>query len=170
MDARIRWMIRRDMPEILNIEKQCFSLSWSEPRSEEDFIRCLRQRNCIGMSAIKEERVVGYMIYELQKKSLMILNFAVMPDYQRCGIGTQMIAKLTAKLSHERRQRIFADVCEDNLIGHLFFKKKGFTATHVTRNFYENDHDSYHFKYDLYNHNDLIAIFKERQQQFNLFL
>ena len=41
----IRWMIRRDMPEILEIEKQSFEFPWCE----EDFIRCLRQRNCIGM-------------------------------------------------------------------------------------------------------------------------
>ena len=39
--VHIRWMIRRDMPEILDIENQSFEFSWSE----EDFIRCLRQRN-----------------------------------------------------------------------------------------------------------------------------
>ena len=27
--VHIRWMIRRDMPEILNIEQHCFEFPWS---------------------------------------------------------------------------------------------------------------------------------------------
>ena len=46
-NAHIRWMIRRDMPDVLGIESNCFEFSWTE----DDFIRCLRQRNCIGMVA-----------------------------------------------------------------------------------------------------------------------
>jgi len=49
--VHIRWMIRRDMPEVLEIEDRSFEFSWSE----EDFIRCLRQRNCIGMVAEHDE-------------------------------------------------------------------------------------------------------------------
>ena len=47
VNVHIRWMIRRDMPEVLQIERTSFEYPWSE----EDFIRCLRQRNCIGMVA-----------------------------------------------------------------------------------------------------------------------
>ena len=71
--VHIRWMIRRDMPEVLDIENRSFEFAWTE----EDFIRCLRQRNCIGMVAEHDERVVGFMIYELHKNRLHILNFAV---------------------------------------------------------------------------------------------
>src|SRR5437867_2420708 len=71
--VHIRWMIRRDMPEVLHAEQQSFEFAWTE----EDFLRCLRQRNCIGMVAEQSEKVVGFMIYELQKAKLHILNFAV---------------------------------------------------------------------------------------------
>ncbi len=73
--VHIRWMIRRDMPEVLAIENRSFEFPWSD----EDFIRCLRQRNCIGMVAEYDERVVGFMIYELHKNRLHVLNFAVRP-------------------------------------------------------------------------------------------
>src|ERR671912_367951 len=79
MPVHIRWMIRRDMPEVLAIEEQSFEFPWSE----EDFIRCLRQRNCIGMVAEHNERVVGFMIYELHKTRLHVLNFAVNASYRR---------------------------------------------------------------------------------------
>ena len=61
--VHIRWMIRRDMPEVLQTEQESFEFSWTE----EDFLRCLRQRNCIGMVAEQGEKVVGFMIYELHK-------------------------------------------------------------------------------------------------------
>ena len=73
LPVHIRWMIRRDMPEVLQIEGESFEFPWSE----EDFLRCLQQRNCIGMVAEHEENVVGFMIYELHKSRLHLLNFAV---------------------------------------------------------------------------------------------
>ena len=77
--VHIRWMIRRDMPEVLHTEQESFEYAWTE----EDFLKCLRQRNCIGMVAEHGEKVVGFMIYELHKSKLHVLNFAVHPDFRR---------------------------------------------------------------------------------------
>ena len=132
--VHIRWMIRRDMPEVLEIENSGFEFPWSE----EDFIRCLRQRNCIGMVAEHEERIVGFMIYELHKNRLHILNFAVNRDCLRRGVGNQMVEKLIGKLSHQRRNRILLEVRETNLDAQLFFKSTGFRAISVLRDFYDD--------------------------------
>src|SRR6476646_6044993 len=86
--VHIRWMIRRDMPEVLQAEQESFDFSWTE----DDFLRCLRQRNCIGMVAELDDRVVGFMIYELHKNRLHVLNFAVAGAFLRQGIGAQTIA------------------------------------------------------------------------------
>ena len=83
LPVHIRWMIRRDMPSVLAIEQECFEFPWYE----DDFIRCLRQRNCIGMVAEHGERVVGFMIYELHKAKLQVLNFAVAGEFRRGGVG-----------------------------------------------------------------------------------
>ncbi len=132
--AHIRWMIRRDMPEVLQIEQDSFDYSWTE----EDFLRCLRQRNCIGMVAEHGERVVGFMIYELHKTKLHILNFAVHPAWRRLGVGGQMVSKLVSKLSSHRRTRITLEVRETNLEAQLFFRKQEFRAVRVLRAFYED--------------------------------
>jgi len=127
-------MIRRDMAEVLQIEDRSFEFSWSE----EDFIRCLRQRNCIGMVAEHNERVVGFMIYELHRNRLHVLNFAVHPDFRRRQIGTQMLRKLVSKLSPQRRSRIMLEVRETNLDAQLFFREAGFRAVSLLRDFYED--------------------------------
>src|SRR5690349_4720827 len=134
LDVHIRWMIRRDMPEVLAIEQECFEFPWYE----DDFIRCLRQRNCIGMVAEASERVVGFMVYELHKHRLHVLNFAVSDAFKRRGVGSQMTKKLASKLSHDRRSRIMLEVRETNLPAQLFFRAVGFRAVSVLRKFYED--------------------------------
>jgi ribosomal-protein-alanine N-acetyltransferase len=142
--VHIRWMIRRDMPEVLAIERASFEFPWSE----EDFIRCLRQRNCIGMVAEHEERVVGFMIYELHKSRLHILNFAVSSDARRRGVAAQMTNKLIGKLSAQRRTRIMLEVRETNLTAQIFFRSAGFQAVSVLRSFYEDTpEDAYLMQY-----------------------
>jgi ribosomal-protein-alanine N-acetyltransferase len=144
--VHIRWMIRRDMPEVLQTEQESFEFSWTE----EDFLRCLRQRNCIGMVAEQGEKVVGFMIYELHKNKLHILNFAVHPAFRRYGVGAQMVAKLISKLSSHRRTRITLEVRETNLGAQLFFQKQGFKALRVLRAFYEDSgEDAYLLQYRL---------------------
>lgn len=132
--VHIRWMIRRDMPEVLGIEAESFEFPWLE----EDFIRCLKQRNCIGMVAEHDDRVVGFMIYELNKTRIHVLNFAVAAGERRLGVGTQMIAKLIGKLSVQRRSRITLEVRETNLAAQLFFRENGFRAVSVLRSFYDD--------------------------------
>ena len=84
--VHIRWMIRRDMPEVLAIEHASFEFPWCE----EEFLRVLRQRNCIGMVAEYGERVVGFMIYELHKNKLHVLDFATHPEFRRQGVGPSL--------------------------------------------------------------------------------
>ena len=142
----IRWMIRRDMPAVLAIESSSFEFPWLE----DDFIRCLRQRNCIGMVAEHEERIQGFMVYELHKTRLHILNFAVAVGLRRHGVGSQMVQKLLGKLSLQRRTRILLEVRETNLAAQLFFREHGFRAISILRDFYEDTtEDAYLMQYRL---------------------
>ena len=135
--VHIRWMLRRDMPEVLDIEAEGFEFPWLK----EDFIRCLRQRNCLGMVAEHENRVVGYMIYRLYKNRIHVLNFAVAADYCRRGVGSQMVAVLLAKLVPQRRSRIVLEVRETNLAAQLFFRENGFRAVSVLRAYYQDTYE-----------------------------
>jgi len=142
--AHIRWLVRRDMPEVLAIEAESFEFPWQE----EDFVRCLHQRNCIGMVAECNRRVVGYMIYELTRNRIHLLNLAVASDHRRRGVGTQMIAKLINKLSSQRRSRITLEVRETNLPAQLFFRANGFRAVCVLHDFYDDTpEDAYLMQY-----------------------
>jgi [ribosomal protein S18]-alanine N-acetyltransferase len=142
--AYIRWMIRRDMDEVLAIENEQFEFPWSE----ESFTKTLRAKNCIGMVAEHDDKIVGFMIYELHKKELRILNFAVAKNCERRGVGSAMARKLIDKLSEQGRCRILMEIRESNLNAQLFLRACGFRAVSVLRNFYEEtDEAAFVFRY-----------------------
>jgi ribosomal-protein-alanine N-acetyltransferase len=120
--------------QVMQIEQASFEFPWTE----EEFIRCLRQRDCIGMVAERNEEVVGFMIYELHKTRIHILSFAVHPEFRREGVGKAMTEKLVSKLAYQRRNRIVLEVRETNLSAQLFFRQLGFRATGVLKDFYED--------------------------------
>ncbi len=142
--TQIRWLIRRDMDEVLAIERYSFQFPWTE----EEFLCCLRQRNCIGTVAELDHKIVGSMIYELHKSILRILNFAVAPEARRHGIGRQMVQRLIDKLSQQRRREIVLEVRETNVPAQLFFSNNGFRAITVLRNHYDDTcEDAYYMRY-----------------------
>jgi ribosomal-protein-alanine N-acetyltransferase len=159
----IRWMIRRDMAEVLKAEVASFEYAWTE----DDFLRCLRQRNCIGMVAEMNDRIIGFMIYELHKNKLHVLNFAVAPGHRRAGIGRMMVKKLIGKLSTHRRSKITLAVRERNLVAQIFFRTQDFKAVRVLRDYYEDSgEDAFLMEFHVEEDGDDYAVPVNRIAQF----
>jgi [ribosomal protein S18]-alanine N-acetyltransferase len=141
----IRWMIRRDLPEVLTLESVFNS---RDPWLEEDFLHCLRQRNCIGMVVECGETVVGFMVYELHKQRLELTRIAVTIQGQE-ELFERLITKLMGKLSAHRRNRLCMTVDERDTHIHLALKANGLEAIRVEREWWTDDdgslHDGYRF-------------------------
>lgn len=137
--VHIRWMIRADMPAVTAIERECFDDPWTL----DEFIRCLQQRNAIGMVAEDRDRVVGFMVYELHQRSLQLLNLAVTEREHRREIGSQLIHKLQTKLNPDRRARITLQVREQNCGAQLFFASLGFRCTGTIADYYGTGEAAY---------------------------
>jgi [ribosomal protein S18]-alanine N-acetyltransferase len=147
--VHIRWMIRRDLPEVLVIERESFEFPWFE----QEFIRCLRQRNCIGMVAEAKVigaqwPIVGFIVYELHRSRIHILNVAVAEAFRHQKVGSQIVRKMVGKLSPQRRTRITLEIRETNLAAQMFFRLHGFKATTVLSDFYDDStEDAYLFQF-----------------------
>lgn len=129
-NTAVRWLIRRDMPDVLRIESESFDYPWDD----DDFLSALRQRNCIGMVTEVDFHVVGFIVYELHPKHVDVLNVAVSRRHRRRGVGAAMIERL--KLSQQRRNSLQVTVRESNLDALLFFKSQGFAASELLREHY----------------------------------
>lgn len=137
MTAHLRWMIGRDLSQVLEIESQLFDYPWTS----DEFAAMMRDNDSIGMVAELDDSVIGYMVYGLRKTHRHLTNFAVRQDHQRQGVGRQMIEKLKSKLHPDRRTRIRAEVRETNLAAQLFFKAMGFRAVNILKNCYQDCND-----------------------------
>lgn len=161
------------MAEVLAIENASFPQPWTG----DDFLRCLRQSAeegqyaVVGMVAEIGDMVVGYMLYELRKRSLHLLNLAVHPDYRRMrgkvmyrdsggktqsadgGVGACLLSRLMSKLSNHRRARLTIDVGERNLEAQLFLRNQGFRCTNICPEYFTTEEgeseDGFHFCYKL---------------------
>jgi len=139
----IVWMRRCHLPQVLEIE----ALAFDDPWTEADFIKALQQRYCIGMVAKAGEQVVGFMVYELGKASIRILNFAA--AIERHGVGRAMVEELKKKLSIHWRRRLTLDIRESNLNGQKFWQAMDFQATTILHRFFSNGEDAYHMVFSL---------------------
>jgi len=144
VQVRIGWLASRDMPEVMRVERASFENAWTK----DDFLRCLRQRNAIGFVAESNNNIVGFLIYELHRTRLHILNFAVHPAARRLGVGQQLIELLIHRLHGHYREKITLAVRERNLAAQKFFRAMGFKAIKLLRHYYEDSgEDAYQMEY-----------------------
>lgn len=143
-DLRLRWMIDRDIPDVMAIERRSFEFPWTE----QEIRQFRQQRNGFGAVVEHDERVVGFVLYEVHLNRLHVVNLAVQPEFRRRCVGATMVRYLVDKLSAHRRNRIVLEVRERNLGAQLFFRQLGFRAVKVLRDFYaDTPEDAYVFRY-----------------------
>jgi ribosomal-protein-alanine N-acetyltransferase len=145
MSITIRWLIRADIDPVMEIERQSFDHPWSL----NDLEFWLKKRNVIGMVAEDDADIVrGYVIYELEKTSINLLNFAVDPDYRYQGVGRALMDKMLGKLQCGKRNKLSMILADNNLGGQLFLRQMGFRATKVEKGYYEKiTNDAYVFEF-----------------------
>ena len=130
--THIRWMIRADLPSVLAIEQDTFDFPWSSS----EFKIALSQPNTVGMVVERDGQILGYMIYELHKTKIVLLNFAIRSRSRRLGVGASMIERLKTKLGWSGRKRIVLEIAETNLDGQLFLREQSFKCISILDGWY----------------------------------
>jgi len=152
--VHIRWIVRRDMPSVLRIER--FN---REKWTEKEFVENLKESNCYGIVAEYQEKVVGFVVYTLEKEFIHTLNFGVHPSYRSKGVGSQLLARLLSLIGKKRKTVDFI-VHERNVGLQLFLKENGFKAIEIIHDYFDKD-DAYMFQYIL--RNDSEFLYKRRK-------
>jgi ribosomal-protein-alanine N-acetyltransferase len=137
-------MVKKDLPDVVKVEQSAFG----EPWGDDEFKYYLKKRNCIGKVATYNEKIVGFVVYEVNEDSITILNMAVDYTKQRRKIGTEIIKHVQQKIGG-KREKITVVIRETNLDAQLFFKAMGFKALSVIRDFYADiTEDAYLMEYE----------------------
>ncbi|MBI3333727.1 MAG: GNAT family N-acetyltransferase [Candidatus Omnitrophica bacterium] len=129
---------QRHLQEIVQImdsaEKPLGGRGWSE----EDFLRYARKEYVSTLVAEYNERVVGFMVYERQVNSVVLIAFGIHPAFRGQRVGRRLIEELKDKLSPRRQISIELLVRESDVESQLFFKGLNFMADKVLRGYFED--------------------------------
>jgi len=140
---QMRWIIRRDSDRVREIE----NATGGRWRSN-DLATCLRYRDSIGLVYEDNYFIKGFMVYRLSKKSISITKLVVDTEFQRKGVGSEMINKLKEKLSKQMRTSLFVEVSETDIVAQIFLAKNGFKIVDRYQDIWD-DGEIYKFEYCL---------------------
>lgn len=130
-----------DIDRILELEKQLFSTPWKR----EDFIFELTQNPFAHYKVIKQDHcIIGYIGYWIKDIYVEITNVAVSKDYQKQGIGQQLVMGCIEDCMKQQATTFTLEVRVNNEAAIALYKKMGFKVATIRKNYYtDTNEDAY---------------------------
>ena len=129
----IRKMQPEDLVEVCKIEKENFSLPWSE----KSFLESMEREDTVFLVALEDEEVAGYIGCYCIAGAGEITNVAVKASHRRKGIGGKLLQKLYEEGAALDTQEYFLEVRESNEAAIGLYLRQGFVKEGIRKNFYE---------------------------------
>lgn len=138
MDLIIARMTEQDIPEVAALERQVFSVPWSE----NGFLMSLLSPDALYITVREGERLIGYCGFLQSLDEADIMNVAVDPGFCNGGVGYRMLRELMELGLARGVRRYTLEVRESNAAAIHLYKKLGFVSVGVRKNFYEKPRES----------------------------
>ena len=129
----IRKMQQSDLAEVCAIEKDNFSMPWSE----RSFLDSLNRKDTVFLVAAVGKEVAGYIGCYCIAGTGEITNVAVKSDHRRKGIGRMLLEKLYEEGALLETEEYFLEVRESNEAAIGLYFSQGFVKEGIRKNFYE---------------------------------
>jgi [ribosomal protein S18]-alanine N-acetyltransferase len=132
--VEIRRLLYTDLPQVIAIERRVFPTPWSLAM----FVLELSKQTGICLAAVRERRLVGYLICSRYDTVWHLMNLAVDLDHQRQGLASVLLAALYAKVDDEQA-RFTLEVRRSNVVAIHLYEREGFRAAGVRRRYYQDN-------------------------------
>lgn len=129
----IRDMLKDDVPKVAAIEKDIFTIPWSEKA----FAESLAGKNTIYLVAEYGEKILGYCGMYLYNPEANITNVAVDVQYRRKHIAESLVKKILENAKGCGITDVTLEVRESNAKAIALYEKLGFTEAGIRKNFYQ---------------------------------
>jgi ribosomal-protein-alanine N-acetyltransferase len=126
-------MTQNDLPRVVELERDTFSIPWSE----EGFLTAMqRSENCFLV--IEDEKgVQGYCGYYRVLDEAEIMNVCINKARRGQGLGSAMVEQLLKEAKEGGATRILLEVRVSNEPAIRVYKRLGFVPLGVRKGFYE---------------------------------
>ena len=132
-DVKIVPMNETHLKDLALLEKQCFSVPWSENALRME----LTKENSRFFVAIIKNEVLGYIGANNVLGEVYIDNIAVFSNFRGLGVATTLLNHLISVSKEENCDLVTLEVRESNTIARKLYEKLGFKNVGVRKNFYD---------------------------------
>lgn len=131
----IIYMSLEHIDEVSELEQICFYTPWTK----KDFIKEITENKlAIYIVAMDNKKVVGYAgMWHIVDEG-HITNIAVMPQYQHCGVGSELVKKLIDIAVAKKMVGLTLEVRIGNLSAQKLYTKFGFKPEGIRKRYYSD--------------------------------
>lgn len=83
--------------------------------------------------------VIGYIGFRVYDKQAEMMNFAVLPDHQNEGLGSELLTYTINYLIDFKVKTMTLEVRKSNKKAQHIYEKLGFKVSHIRKKYYENE-------------------------------
>lgn len=130
---KIEEMTAVHLDEIAQLEQNCFVHPWSRQSLESE----LENENSIFLTALDDNRVVGYIGMNVVIDEGYIYNMAVDEKYRKKGIGSALIGELVTFGKKNNFCFLTLEVRESNKAARSLYSKFGFIKVGERKDYYK---------------------------------
>lgn len=127
-------MEERDLPLVAELEKACFTESWSYRTLEAG----IHSPFDVYFVLEQDGRILGYANLRILAGEGEIQRIAVWPDCRRLGAGRKLMDAMVAHARECQAYAVTLEVRESNLAARNLYESYGFAAEAVRRGYYHN--------------------------------
>lgn len=130
---KIEKMTAEHLDEVILIEQDCFVHPWSKQSIESE----LANENSVFLTAIVDNKVVGYIGMNVVVDEGYIFNVAVDKEYRKRGIGSALINELVNFGKKNNLCFLTLEVRESNKNARSLYSKFGFIKVGERKDYYK---------------------------------
>ena len=128
----LRAITEEDLPELLRVERASQIVPWST----DIFLRCFENHYDGWAIEIKDNKIAGFMMVSFMLEDCHILNLSIDPDFQRQGLGSQLLAYVVAYAKGRGAKMVYLEVRCNNCAAIALYEKAGFIQIGKRKNYY----------------------------------
>lgn len=134
--ARVRPMLAEDVPGVVAIERDSFSVPWQE----HTFRRLLAGRRIRAWTALAPEtgEPVGYAVMWFRATGAQLGNLAVAPERRGRGIGRRLVRRALVAARDSDARHLILEVRESNEAALALYRSMGFRVLGRRRDYYRS--------------------------------
>jgi [ribosomal protein S18]-alanine N-acetyltransferase len=130
----IRRLSYPDLPNVMAIERRVFPTPWSLAM----FVLEMSKQTGVCLAAVRERRLVGYLICSRYETVWHVMNIAVDTSQQRRGVASALLTELYARVE-DPQARFTLEVRRSNAGAIRLYEREGFRAAGTRRRYYQDN-------------------------------